>query len=131
MILNNWVPFTGTERNFPDEVSFINVDTRDFGWIISTDIPNSYAKDIAVQASNEYLVTEEEMIELIKDLKEKTGGNGEWRHIELKSKYWLKYIWFVRVAQDHYAMMTRECDLLEPGKMLELIDWSNPYLMTE
>lgn len=134
MKLNEWIPLSEVST-IPEEVQFINCDTRDFHVFLSTEIPNEYTKEIAVNADDKYLVSIEDMIEWISDLKKKTGGDGDWRHIELKNGHggdrWLKYVWFVRVTWTHFVMMTRTCDLLEMDKILEEIDWSNPYLITE
>ena len=134
VVLNEWIPMEA-DVVIPDEVQFISVDTRDFHWLLETETPNEYIKKIAVNADDKYLVSIEDMIEWISDLKKKTGGDGDWRHIELKNGHggdrWLKYVWFVRVTWTHFVMMTRTCDLLEMNKILEEIDWSNPYIMAE
>ena len=133
-VLNTWTSFDPS-MEITDEVSFISVDTRDFHWLLEKETPNEYTKKIAVNADDKYLVSMEDMIEWISDLKKKTGGDGDWRHIELKNGHggdrWLKYVWFVRVTWTHFVMMTRTCDLLEMDKILDEIDWSNPYIMTE
>lgn len=133
-VLSTWTSFDPS-MEITDEVSFISVDTRDFHWLLEKETPNGYTKEIAVNADDKYLVSMEDMIEWISDLKKKTGGDGDWRHIELKNGHggdrWLKYVWFVRVSWTHFVMMTRTCDLLEMDKILEEIDWSNPYIMTE
>lgn len=133
-ILNTWTSFDPSTE-ITDEVSFIGVDTRDFHWLLGTEMPNEYTKETAMNADDKYLVSKEDMIEWIKGLKEKTGGDGDWRHIELKDGHggdrWLKYVWFIRVTWTHFVMMTRTCNLLEMDKILDEIDWSNPYIMTE
>ena len=133
-VLNTWTSFDPS-MEITDEVSFINVDTRDFHWLLGTEIPYEYLKEIAINADDKYLISKKDMIKWINDLKEKTGGDGDWRHIELKDGHggdcWLKYVWFVRATQTHFVMMTRTGNLLEMDKILEEIDWSNPYIMTE
>lgn len=133
-MIDRWVKFDPS-MEITDEVSFINVDTRDFHWLLGTEIPNEYTKEIAVSADNKYLISKEDMIKWINDLKEKTGGDGDWRHIELKDGHggdrWLKYVWFVRVTWTHFVMMTRTGNLLEMDKIFEEIDWSNPYIMID
>lgn len=133
-VLNTWVSFDPS-MEITDEVSFINVDTRDFYWLLETETPNEYTKEIAMNADDKYLISKEDMIEWIGGLKKKTGGDGDWRYIELKDVHggdcWLKYVWFVRVTQTHFVMMTRACNLLEMDKILQEIDRSNPYIMTE
>ena len=133
-MIDRWVKFDPS-MEITDEVSFINVDTRDFHWLLGTEIPYEYLKEIAINADDKYLISKKDMIKWINDLKEKTGGDGDWRHIELKDGHggdcWLKYVWFVRVTWTHFVMMTRTSNLLEMDKILEEIDWSNPYIMTE
>lgn len=118
-----------------EEVGFINVDTRDFHYYFDVKVPNEYIRDVATKAEDKYLISEKKIIDWILDLKQKTGGDGDWRHIELKTGHggdrWLKYIWFVRVTWTHFVMMTHTGDLLEMDKILDEIDWSNPYLMAE
>lgn len=119
----------------PEEVGFINVDTRDFHCYFDVEFPNEYIGEIATKVEDKYRISKEKIIDWVLDLKKKTGGDGDWRHIELKNEHggdrWLKYIWFVRVTQTHFVMMTRTGDLLEMDKILDEIDWSNPYIMTE
>lgn len=133
-MIDKWLKFDPS-MEITDEVSFINVDTRDFHCFLSTETPNKYTEEIAVNADDKYLISKEDMIGWIGDLKEKTGGDGDWRHIELKDgrggDRWLKYVWFVRVSATHFVMMTQTYNLLEMDKILENIDWSNPYVMTE
>ena len=133
-MIDRWIKFDPS-MEITDEVSFINVDTRDFHWLLGTEIPYTYLKEIAINADDKYLISKKDMIKWINDLKEKTGGDGDWRHIELKDGHggdcWLKYVWFVRVTWTHFVMMTRTGNLLEMDKILEEIDWSNPYTMTE
>lgn len=133
-MIDKWIKFDPS-MEITDEVSFINVDTRDFNWFLSKETPNNYTYEIAINADDKYLVSKDDMIEWIGDLKKKTGGDGDWRHIELKNGHggdrWLKYVWFVRVSDTHFVMMTRTRNLLEMDKILGEIDWSNPYIMTE
>lgn len=134
MKLNEWIPLSEVST-IPENVQFINCDTRDFHVFLSTEIPNEYIAEIVTDVDAKYLIATEDIIEWIDDLKKKTGGDGDWRHIELKDGHggdcWLKYIWFVRVTWTHFAMMSRTYNLLETDKILEEIDWSNPYIMTE
>ena len=118
---DRWVKFDPS-MEITDEVSFINVDTRGFHWLLGTEIPYTYLKEIAINAADKYLISKKDMIKWINDLKEKTGGDGDWRHIELKDGHggdrWLKYVWFVRVTWTHFVMMTRTGNLLEMDKIL-------------
>ena len=132
--IGQWMHLDSSTK-ISEEVGFINVDTRDFHCYFDAKVPNEYIRDIATKAEDKYLISEEKIIDWILDLKQKTGGNGDWRHIELKNDHggdrWLKYIWFVRVSDIHFVMMTRAGALLEMDKILDEIDWSNPYIMAE
>lgn len=132
--IGQWMHLDSSTK-ISEEVGFINVDTRDFHCYFDANTPNEYIRDIATKAVDKYLISEEKIIDWILDLKQKTGGNGDWRHIELKNDHggdrWLKYIWFVRVSDIHFVMMTRAGALLEMDKILDEIDWSNPYIMAE
>jgi hypothetical protein len=127
MTLNNWVPFTQEKQNFPDEVRFINVDTRDFGWILCTEIPSDYVRNTTMDADEKYLITEDGLIDLIKDLKEKTGGEGEWRHLCYKDGSWLKYIWFIRASDTEFAVYDRYKGFINPNTLKDELDFDNEY----
>lgn len=77
-VLNTWTSFDPS-MEITDEVSFISVDTRDFHWLLETETPSEYTKETAMNADDKYLVSMEDMIEWISDLKKKTGGDGDWR----------------------------------------------------
>lgn len=131
MKLNEWIPLSEVSY-IPQNIKFINCDTRDFHVFLSTE-PNSNAEYILadVTKNSKYCIKEYSILALLKHLQDITGGEGEWRHIELKNKKWLKYIWFIRYDDLHFVVSTREGELLDPDKIEEMIDFSNPYLMTE
>ena len=131
MKLNEWIPLSEVST-IPEEVQFINCDTRDFHVFLSTK-PNSNTEHILtdINKDSKYCIKEYSILALIKHLKNITGGEGDWRHIQLKDHRWLKYIWFTRYDDFHFVVSTREGKLLDPDKIEEMIDFSNPYLMTE
>lgn len=131
MKLNEWVPLSEVST-IPENVQFINCDTRDFHVFLSTE-PNSNTEHILadVNEDSKYCIRNYSVFALLRHLKDITGGEGEWRHIQLKDHRWLKYIWFTRYDDFHFVVSTREGELLEPDKIEEMIDFSNPYLITE
>lgn len=131
MKLNEWIPLSEVST-IPEEVQFINCDTRDFHIFLSTE-PNSNTEHILadITKDSKYCIKEYFIRALLKDLCKITGGEGEWRHIQLKDHRWLKYIWFTRYDDLRFVVSTREGGMLEPDKIEEMIDFSNPYLMAE
>ena len=131
MKLNEWIPLSEVST-IPEEVQFINCDTRDFHVFLSTE-PNSITERILIDVNeaSKYCIRNYSVFALLRYLQDITGGEGEWRHIQLKDHRWLKYIWFTRYDDFHFVVSTREGGMLEPDKIEELIDFSNPYLMTE
>lgn len=131
MKLNEWIPLSEVST-IPEEIQFINCDTRDFHVFLSTE-PNSNTAHILADTTKDskYCIKEYFIRALLKSLYKITGGEGDWRHIQLKDHRWLKYIWFTRYDDLHFVVSTREGELLEPDKIEEMIDFSNPYLMTE
>lgn len=131
MKLNDWIPLSEVSY-ISQNVQFINCDTRDFHVFLSTE-PNSNTEHILadITKDSKYCIKEYSIRALLKDLYKITGGEGDWRHIQLKDHRWLKYIWFTRYDDLHFVVSTREGELLDPDKIEEMIDFSNPYLITE
>lgn len=131
MKLNEWIPLSEVSY-IPQNVKFINCDTRDFHVFLSTE-PNNNAEHIFadITKDSKYCIKEYSIRALLKNLYKITGGEGEWRHVQLKDHRWLKYIWFTRYDDLHFVVTTREGGMLEPDKIEEMIDFSNPYVMTE
>lgn len=131
MKLNEWIPLSEVST-IPEEVQFINCDTRDFHVFLSTE-PSSIQEQILVDVNEDskYCIRNYSVFALLRYLQDITGGEGEWRHIQLKDHRWLKYIWFTRYDDFHFVVSTREGGMLEPDKIEEMIDFSNPYLITE
>lgn len=131
MKLNEWIPLSEVSY-IPQNVQFINCDTRDFHVFLSTE-PNSNTEHILadITKDSKHCIKEYSILALLKHLQEITGGEGDWRHVQLKNHKWLKYIWFTKYDDFHFVVSTREGELLEPNKIEEMIDFSNPYVMTE
>jgi hypothetical protein len=130
MKLNEWIPLSEVST-IPEEVQFINCDTRDFHVLLSTEPCGRQEIFADITKDSDYCIKEYSILALLKQLQKITGGEGDWRHIELKNKKWLKYIWFIRHDDLHFVVATREGELLDPDKIEEMIDFSNPYLITE
>lgn len=131
MKLNEWIPLSEVSY-IPENVNFINCDTRDFHVILST-TPRNLIEHVTANVikDSKYCIKEYFIKGLLKSLYEITGGEGEWRHIQLKDDRWLKYIWFTRYDNLHFVVSTGNGEMLEPDKIEEMIDFSNPYLITE
>ena len=126
MELNKWIDFS-VNYEIPKEVEFINCDTRDFGCYFSTE-KNSKANEIIKYAPDFCLVSAEFLLFVLNDIYIKSGGKGEWRHLETKDKHWVKYISFTRFNDTHFIMTTRDGEkYLSPNKLKDIINWENDY----
>ena len=130
MELNIWMPLSNAD-NIPSEVKFINCDTRDFNISMWADHNIDISHMSKLPHYSDAIINKNQIIPFLNDLMNRTGGIGDWRHIELKNKEWLKYIWFVRIDDDNFLAMTRNCTLISITHILDKIDWTNPYIMTE
>ena len=130
MELNTWQPLCNVS-SIPNEVKFINCDTRDFNISMWTDHSIDISQFYKLKQYSDAVINKDQIISFLNDLMDRTGGIGDWRHIELKSKEWLKYIWFIRIDNDNFLVMTRNCTLINMTNILNKIDWSNPYIMAE
>lgn len=126
MKLETWIPLESS-MIIPDEVKFINCDTRDFNLSAWTEYPDRKH----FKGESDDFICKHQIIPQLNKLKEETGGDGEWRHIELKNGSWLKYIWFMRIEDDKFIMATQEGQILNHETLFDMIDWSNPYIKTE
>lgn len=81
---DEWVFYAQIDWNCPKNNKF-NVDTRDFHCGYSwKDKPHpDYSK---ISKYDHFFFTEKELKELLDRLFTESGGNGEWRYIELESK---------------------------------------------
>lgn len=104
VVANEWVPLD--KCNITPEVMAVHCDTRDFGCLLTNDIESKtylkYAKN------KRYIVEADKIVNVLKSLKEMTGGNVKWRLIRFKDCGWLKYIRFYRVSGDEFIAMARD-----------------------
>ena len=102
--LNEWQEMK-PDQVIPEEVKFISVDTRDFHWMLSDEMPIYKAPDYPIAWST----TEPENIYfLINELRVKCK-NRKWNFLETKhGSYWdMKYIWFKRENDGRFSVWTR------------------------
>ena len=73
MKLNEWIPLSGVST-IPEEVQFINCDTRDFHVLLSTE-PNSNTELILtnITKDSKYCIKEYSICALLKHLHKITG----------------------------------------------------------
>jgi len=104
VVASEWVPLD--KCNITPEVMAVHCDTRDFGCLLTNDIESKaylkYAKN------KRYIVEADKIVNVLKSLKEMTGGNIKWRLIRFKNCGWLKYIRFYRVSDDEFIAMARD-----------------------
>lgn len=104
--LNKWQDLL-PGMTIPDDVKFINIDTRDFHCYYATELPTGFTNNTPgdvtwskVSASNVYL--------LISDLRKAWQEHN--RHmLILKEPYghWLKYIWLRREDDGQFSVWNR------------------------
>lgn len=128
-VLNEWVPMEA-DVVIPDEVQFISVDTRDFHWFMSEEIPRAmkdsqYTIPLYWPAAW-FTTTPEKLFFLINELRIRCKDN-KWNFLQSKNgNYWdMKYIWFKREASGGFSVWTRNW-----GKTLKIshglaatVDW--------
>ena len=104
VVASEWVPLD--KCNITPNVMAVHCDTRDFGCLLTDDIENKeylkYAKD------ERYTVDSVKIVDVLKSLRELTGGDIKWRLIRFKDCGWLKYIRFYRVSDDKFVVMARD-----------------------
>lgn len=104
VVANEWVPLD--KCNITPEVMAVHCDTRDFGCLLKNDIESKaylkYAND------KRYIVNADKIVDILKNLRELTGGNIKWRLIRFKDCGWLKYIRFYRVSDEEFIAMARD-----------------------
>ena len=104
VVASEWVPLD--KCNITPEVMAVHCDTRDFGCLLDTDIDNKaylkYAK------TKRYTVNADNIVGILQNLREMTGGNIKWRLIRFKNCGWLKYIRFYRITDDKFVAMCRD-----------------------
>jgi hypothetical protein len=126
-ILNEWVPMQDVV--IPDEVNFISVDTRDFNWFMSEELPNPskagrfMTSGLPVAWST---TAPEKLFFLINELRIRCKDN-KWNFLQTKhGGYWdLKYIWFKREASGEFSVWTRNwgTTLNTTHGLAAIVDW--------
>jgi hypothetical protein len=108
-----WVKFTDIDWNDPNNNRF-NIDTRDFhcGYLFKNetraDLP------ILMKYKSRFTFTTQELKDTINKLYIDSGGEGEWRLLNLKSndsrvRYWnLKYLRIERITDDKFIICNSE-----------------------
>jgi hypothetical protein len=78
---DEWVFFRDIDWDYPDNNRF-NIDTRDFhcGYLFDSKPHDDYAK---LSTKAEFFHTKEELVSLIERLYVESGGEGEWRMLDL------------------------------------------------
>lgn len=111
VILNKWVPMGDVV--IPDEVKFISVDTRDFHWFMSDDLPRAMKNGkhtIPLYWPVAWSMTSpDKLFFLINELRIRCKDN-KWNFLQTKSghAFWdLKYIWFKREDNGQFSVWTR------------------------
>lgn len=87
---DNWKPLD--ELKITPDINIIHVDTRDFHFVTNV---------IKVHLEPKALIKEEDIIPVLKDLYNKSGGNVEWRLLSFDGYKdiggdWCKYLRFYR-----------------------------------
>lgn len=106
MELNKWVPMEDVV--IPDEVKFISVDTRDFHWFMSEELPQSMKNGkhtIPLHWPVAWSTTSpKKLFFLINELRIRCKDN-KWNFLQTKNGgYWnMKYIWFKREDEEWYT----------------------------
>lgn len=129
-ILNKWVPMQDVV--IPDEVNFISVDTRDFHWFMSEEIPGAM-KDVKYTIPLHWPVawsttSPKKLFFLINELRIRCKDN-KWNFLQTKhGGYWdLKYIWFRREASGEFSVWTRNwgTTLNTTHGLASLVNWES------
>lgn len=104
VILNEWIPME-PDQVIPESVKMISVDTRDFHWFLSEEMPREKVPDYPVCWST---TDPEHIFFLINELQARCKDK-KWNFLETKhGDYWdLKYIWFKREEDGRFSVWTR------------------------
>ena len=132
-ILNKWVPMQDVV--IPDEVNFISVDTRDFHWFMSNELPSVYqdrcgrvTKDTLNMPFGWVTTDPEHIFFLINELQVRCKDK-KWNFLKTKNGgYWdLKYIWFKRENDKRFSVWTRNWDkiLNTTHGLSSLVNWES------
>lgn len=111
----------------PREVNEIHCDTRDFHCLLSTEnlmeskekedkpLKKIFKKYLEDESHPEVFITSSGIIDILKKLKEWSGGNQDWRMLSFKKDsslsdftgLWFKYIRFYRIKEDKFIISDR------------------------
>lgn len=114
--MKDW-KYIDTYESLPD-ADFIHCDTRDFHILCVEDkeylkkAEKEIRKKFGYETLSDCQFDKEEILPMLKDLENKSGGKGSWRHLTLgvTSKIgWLKYIRFIK-WNNKYLAYTTNCD---------------------
>jgi len=108
-----WVKFTDIDWNDPNNNRF-NIDTRDFHCGYSFKTETRADLPILMKYKSRFTFTTQELKDTINKLYIDSGGEGEWRLLNLKSndsrvRYWnLKYLRIERITDDKFIVCNSE-----------------------
>lgn len=121
-VLNEWIPME-PDVVIPKKVQFISVDTRDFHWFMSEEMPGKKAPNYPICWST---TDPEHIYFLINELQVRCKDR-KWNFLETKGGgYWdLKYIWFKREDDGRFSVWTRNWgETLDTSRGLAaIVDW--------
>lgn len=115
--MNEW-KYIDEYESLPNTDS-IHCDTRDF--YINCINNKEYKREIRLELKrintqsmfSDYLFTKDEILKILKDLENRSGGKGDWRYIQIDDIPWLKYIRFIKWNDDKYlAYANDDCKIL-------------------
>ena len=119
-IENNWKDYEEWKdfTKFPEGTKSVHCDTRDFG-VNFTDIEKKVTGlEKMIQYKDRFFMTEQEVLEVMKDLYTKSGGESEWRMITfndaLENKKWgmnwqFKYLRFLKTEHGWVIRPDNRC----------------------
>ena len=122
VILNEWIPM-GPDQVISESVKMISVDTRDFHWFLSEEIPRDKVPNYPICWST---TAPEQLFFLINELRIRCKDS-KWNFLQTKDGgYWdLKYIWFKREGDGRFSVWTRNWGktLNTTHGLAALVDW--------
>ena len=122
VILNEWIPME-PEQVIHESVKMISVDTRDFHWFLSEEMPREKVPNYPICWST---TDPEHIYFLINELRVRCVDK-KWNFLETKNGgYWdLKYIWFKREDDGRFSVWTRNwgTTLNTSHGLAALVDW--------
>jgi hypothetical protein len=122
VILNEWISME-PDQVIPESVKMISVDTRDFHWFLSEEMPREKVPDYPVCWST----TDPEHIYFLINELQVHCKDKKWNFLETKNGgYWdLKYIWFKREDDGRFSVWTRNwgTTLNTSHGLASLVNW--------